>query len=151
MKAWRLVRNVYAKPDGEAARLYGGRWNFPKTAVVYASSSLSLAILEFLTHLDSDLIPNNVVSLSAQIPTSFPTETISTADLPANWRTMDRHPTLQRLGMEWVQQGQTAILFVPSAVVPDEHNILLNPGHSEFGLITWSLPIPFSFDPRLFK
>lgn len=146
MKAWRLVRNAYAKQDGEGARLYGGRWNFPKTAVVYASSSLSLAMLEFLTHLDSD-----VVSLSAETPASLPTETISAADLPANWRTMDRHPAPQRLGMEWVQQGQTAILFVLSAVVPDEHNIFLNPGHSEFGLITWSLPIPFSFDPRLFK
>jgi RES domain-containing protein len=151
MEVCRLTRDIYARPDGEGAYLYGGRWNFPYTAIVYTSPTLSLAILEYLVHLDTDLVPTNVVTLSATIPDAIPIERIHVSSLPHNWRTVQIHPALQRLGTDWVNRGETAVLQVPSAIVPPEHNILLNPNHPDFERITWYKPTPFIFDSRLFK
>jgi RES domain-containing protein len=71
MRVWRVTRRAHAAPDGEGARLYGGRWNLPNTAVVYASASLSLAVLEYLVHVDRDLAPSDLVSIAATIPSAF--------------------------------------------------------------------------------
>jgi RES domain-containing protein len=149
MKVWRLTRNDHVLPDGEGARLYGGRWNFPKTALVYLSGTLSLAVLEYLVHLDTDLIPNNVVSLAADLPTTVSVSTVDIASLPANWDTVINHPDVQTIGTAWVAANSSAILQVPSAIIPAECNFLLNPKHPDFHKITWSSPIPFTFDSRL--
>lgn len=149
MEIWRLTRNNHLLPDGEGARLYGGRWNFPKTAIVYTSSTLSLAVLEYLVHLDTDLIPNNVVSLGAHIPPTVSVTTIALASLPLDWREMHADPPLQHIGSNWALSNSTAVLQVPSAIIPSEFNLLLNPNHPDFQLITWSTPLPFTLDPRL--
>ena len=149
MKVWRLTRNDHVLPDGEGARLYGGRWNFPNTALVYMSGTLSLAVLEYLVHLDTDLIPNNVVSLAADLPTTVSVSTVDIASLPANWDTVINHPDVQTIGTAWVAANSSAILQVPSAIIPAECNFLLNPKHPDFHKITWSSPTPFTFDSRL--
>lgn len=149
MKVWRLTRKDHVLPDGEGARLYGGRWNFPNTAIVYMSGTLSLAVLEYLVHLDTDLIPNNVVSLAADLPTTVSVSTVAIASLPANWDTVINHPDVQTIGTAWVAANSSAILQVPSAIIPAECNFLLNPKHPDFHKITWSSPTPFTFDSRL--
>ncbi len=73
------------------------------------------------------------------------------ADLPAGWRPYPAPEGLAGLGSEWVRGGQTAVLVVPSAVIPQEHNYLINPAHPDIRAIRVGSPQPFSLDPRLWK
>lgn len=150
MVVWRLTSAAHPDPTGEGARLAGGRWNHPGTAVVYTAESESLAVLGYLVHLDTDEIPDDVVLLAATIPDEMAVATIDPATLPNNWRTIDDHEPLQTMGTAWAQQNSTTVLQVPSAVVQTGRNYLLNPNHPDFTKITWSNAVPYGFDSRLF-
>lgn len=149
MFVWRLTLSQHASPDGEGARLYGGRWNKPGTPVVYTSGSLSLAALEYLVHVDSDILPDSLVSITATIPDSLAIETIHRSGLPGNWKDEIIPVSLQERGTVWASEARTPILQVPSVVIEHEWNYVLNPLHPGFRSITWERPIRFSFDPRL--
>jgi RES domain-containing protein len=149
MRVWRLCRRKHAAFDGEGARLAGGRWNRRGTAVVYASETLSLAALESLVHLDFALAPDDLVAVAADIPDALPMTRLEVADLPRNWRRYPAPEALADLGTDWAGARRTAVLSVPSALVPRERNILLNPTHPEFRRVRLLPPERFSFDPRL--
>lgn len=149
MRVWRVTRRAHAVADGEGARLYGGRWNLPGTPVVCASGSLSLAVLEYLVHVDRDLAPSDLVSIAAEIPESLRIEKADARKLPKNWQAPLDQGHLQQLGSDWVLKQASAVLQVPSALIPLEFNYLLNPSHPEFARIVWADPVPFSLDPRL--
>lgn len=149
MKVWRICKRRHAAFDGEGARLAGGRWNSPGIAVVYTSESLSLAALELIVHADSTLLPGDLVSIEAELPEGVSLRRLEIADLPRTWR---RHPApdaLARVGNAWARSGEGMALSVPSAVVPNDHNVLLNPGHPDFRRIRVGRPESFSLDPRL--
>lgn len=149
MKVFRLAKASYTTPNGEGAKKFGGRWNPPGISVVYTSESTALAAFEALVHVDSDLLPDNLVILSAEIPDTFPIPTISPKQLPKDWQSMPAPSTLQALGSDWIRSGQTIGLRVPSAVIPQEWNILLNPAHPDFQKIHWKNEGPFRWDSRL--
>ncbi|MGQ0696400.1 MAG: RES family NAD+ phosphorylase [Nitrospiraceae bacterium] len=149
MVVWRLTLKKHVAPDGEGARRYGGRWNKPGTPVVYTSGTLSLAVLEYLVHVDSDILPDSLVSVKATIPETLAIETILPSDLPGNWRDKIIPVRLQELGTSWAKGAKTPILKVPSVVIEHEWNYVLNPLHPEFPQIIWDTDIAFSFDPRL--
>ena len=151
LAAWRICKRRHAELDGEGARLYGGRWNRPGTRVVYTSGSLSLAALEHFVNLDTDLAPDDLVSVRVEIPAALGMETVRRRSLPADWRSYPAPLALQALGTEWAERRETAILAVPSAVVPEEWNYLLNPAHADFPQVAAGDPEPFSFDPRMWK
>lgn len=151
MRVWRLCRRKHAAFDGEGARLAGGRWNRRGTAVVYVSETLSLAALEYLVHLDLALAPDDLVSVPADIPDTLPVARLEAADLPRGWRRYPAPEALARLGADWAAARRTAVLFVPSAVVPQERNLILNPAHPDFPKIRVGAPGRFSFDPRLLR
>ncbi len=151
MRVWRVTRRAHAAPDGEGARLYGGRWNLPNTPVVYASASLSLAVLEYLVHVDRDLAPSDLVSIAAIIPNSLLVETVEIGQLPKGWQAPSDQESLQQLGSAWVRVRTCAVLRVPSALIPVEFNYLLNPAHPDFRRIVWADPVPFSLDPRFLQ
>jgi RES domain-containing protein len=151
MRVWRLCRRKHAAFDGEGARLAGGRWNRRGIAVVYASETLSLAALEYLVHLDATLAPRDLVATAADLPDVLPVTRFEVADLPRNWRRYPAPEALAELGTEWAEARRTAVLSVPSAVVPSERNILLNPAHPDFKTLHLLSPLRFSFDPRLWK
>ena len=151
MIVWRLCSSRHTLPDGEGARLSGGRWNFSGTAVVYTSASLSLAVLEILVHLDSDLLPTDLVVISADVPDRLKMEVLNESDLPSNWSAYPPPEAIQGLGTDWVNRAQSPILSVPSAVIRHERNFLLNPAHADYVKIIWSRPSPFVWDPRLAK
>ena len=149
MRVFRICSKAHAAFDGEGARLYGGRWNRRGTAVVYASDSLALAALELLVHADADLLPDDLVSVAAEVPDGLRVESVAPSDLPRDWR---RHPapeTLAERGTAWARAGRTAVLAVPSALVPRERNFLLNPAHPDFKKIRTQTPEPFALDTRL--
>ena len=147
--AWRLTKTRYLATawDGEGARRTGGRWNRVGTAVVYASGTLSLALVETLVHLPSGILP----AYSAQ-RADFDDSLVAIlkdADLPPDWR-RDPPPAASRaIGDAWAVAGTSAALRVPSVVVPMEFNYLLNPRHRDFARVTIGPPMPFPFDPRL--
>jgi RES domain-containing protein len=151
--AWRLTAGRYAGHafDGEGARLYGGRWNHPGTAVVYCSATLSLAVLEFFVHLEPDLAPGGLVAVPAFLPEDLSREEIEASALPSNWRLYPASESLKDLGTDWARRKRTAMLAVPSAVIPRESNLLLNPAHPDFARVRIGPAEPFSFDPRMWK
>lgn len=137
--------------DGEGARRFGGRFNSRGVALVYTATHLSLAALELLVHLDPGDAPDDLVSIAAHLPARLKIQHLEVGDLPADWRSYPAPERLRELGAEWVRAGETAALAVPSAVVPREENILLNPAHPAFAGIEVEAPEPFSFDPRMWK
>jgi RES domain-containing protein len=149
LKVWRICKRAHAAFDGEGARKAGGRWNPRGVAVVYASETLSLAALELLVHADPALLPEDLVAIEADVPETVPVRRIEPETLPRGWR---RHPSpqaLASLGGDWAKSLETAVLSVPSALVPREANFLLNPAHADFRKIRVGKPEPFDLDPRL--
>ena len=151
MRVWRLCRRAHAAPDGEGARRYGGRWNRRGTALVYTSATVSLAALEYFVHVDPDDAPADLVLVTVDIPASVVIRELRAGDLPAGWRSFPAPEELARLGGEWAHGLETAVLCVPSVVVPEERNYLLNPAHRQFRRLTFTPARPFSFDPRMWK
>lgn len=151
MIVWRLTLKQHTAPDGEGARRYGGRWNKSGTPVVYTSGTLSLAALEYLVHVDSDILPDALVSVKATIPDSLRIETLDSANLPADWKDKIIPVSLQQLGTDWATRAKSPVLKVPSVVIEDEWNYVLNPLHPDFLKISWDAGRGFSFDPRLLR
>jgi RES domain-containing protein len=118
---------------------------------VYTSSTLPLAVLELLVHLDDDDLAKVYVGIPADIPDSVEITRIRTSDLPREWRNFPRPQALADLGSRWAAARKTGVLAVPSAIVPHDSNYLLNPLHPHFKRIHIGQPEPFSFDPRLWK
>lgn len=148
--AWRIVkkRHVGSAFDGEGARRYGGRWNSLGAEVVYASETRALSLLEVLVGLRSV----RPVQAYVLIPATFDDSMVigmGTHELPSEWRRHPPHPRTQRIGDHWVDQKRSAILRVPSAIVPDEFNYLLNPAHPNFRAIQIGAPEEVTIDPRL--
>lgn len=131
--------------------MFGGRWNHRGTRVVYTSSTLSLAVLELLVHLDDDELAKDYVGIPADIPDPVEITRIRASSLPREWRHFPRPQALADLGSRWAAARETAVLAVPSAIVPHELNYMLNPLHPHFTRIRIGRPEPFSFDPRLSK
>jgi len=152
MRVWRISKAKYAHTafSGEGARLFDARWNFAGSPMVYTSSSLALAAVEFFVHLDPSVSPTALVSAMAEIPDDLAIERIKPAQLPRDWRRTD-HPVLQQLGTDWAKSRRSAALVVPSAAVEGEWNVLLNPAHPDFRKIDIREPRPFHYDERMFK
>lgn len=137
--------------DGEGARLHGGRWNGPDTPIVYTSSTLALAALELFVQLTDPDLTGDLVATPAGIPAGVTVSRVRLSDLPENWRQYPAPEMLRDLGTRWAQGGRTAVLTVPSAVIPAELNYLLNPRHPGFRRIRLGAFEPFRFDPRTSK
>ena len=148
-QAWRIVKEKHAATafDGEGAWLYGGRWNSPGRRVVYTSAALSLAALESLVHLNPPVVFKYVA-----IPIEFDdalVERVASSGLPADWTEEPPPPSTKAIGDQWVMESRSAVLQLPSIIIPGEPNYLLNPTHADFKKIVIGRPAPFAFDPRL--
>lgn len=153
MRLWRLVKTRYAITGfvGEGARRFGGRWNSKGSAVVYCSTTLSLAALEILVNLAAEDFGTHFVFLQAEVPNEVPMATCAFTELPDNWREYPAPVALAAIGDTWIEQANTLLLAVPSAVIPQEQNILINPSHPDFRAIRFYPPKLFVLDPRLLK
>jgi RES domain-containing protein len=150
VSAWRITKRKHAKSafTGEGARLYGGRWNSPGTAIIYTAESQSLAVLEILVHLDSPELLKKYMLFQVAIDQSYILD-IDATTLPRNWRAEPAPRRVQTIGDDWVSKSTSAVLRVPSTLVPGENNFLLNPAHVDFRKLQISGPVPFHFDQRL--
>lgn len=151
LTVYRIVKARHARSafDGEGARVAGGRWNRPGEAMVYTSASLALAAIENFVHLGEDGLHIRFVYFKAAIPADLTIQ--RRVRLPPNWRAEPPEEPSMRYGSAWLRTGRTAVLQVPSAIVPSEKNYLLNPRHPDFRRIRIGKPLPFVFDPRMWK
>ena len=148
---WRIVKSRFADTafDGEGARLYGGRWNSPGTSMVYTAQSQALATLEVLVHLEKARVLPSYSLCAAHFEEDL-VEALDPTTLPVDWRDYPPLSELRAIGDAWVPEQTSAVLEVPSVIVEDESNYLINPAHPDFPSITIGEPKPFEFDARLF-
>ena len=148
-KLWRVVKRKHAATafDGKAAQRFGGRWNSPGRRAVYASASKSLAVLELLVHVDVGRQLPRLVAFTFDVDSKLVDRLA--AQLPRHWRTSRGLLATQQIGDEWLVAGRTLALSVPSAIVPEELNYVLNPAHPAFDRLRFGRSIPFLLDPRL--
>ena len=147
----RLVEPRFSRQPfaGIGPRLVGSRWTRPGRAVVYTASTTSLALLEVLVRVGAPPLPRYTVYAA-----SFDERLVSDVDvaaLPPSWRSSPGPAALQAIGTAWLDSRRTPVLRVPSAVVPEESNYLLDPAHPNFPAIEIGEPRPLDLDPRLMK
>jgi RES domain-containing protein len=141
MLTWRLCRAPFADLQGEGARRYGGRWNSPGRPLVYTASSAALAVLEIRVHLDLplDLLPDDYVLLTIDVGQVVVKRIDSPPAIPSAF------------GDLWLGEQRTAVLEVPSAIVRESTNFLLNPRHPAAEGFQIVSQRPFFFDQRLWS
>jgi len=151
-RVYRVLRKRFARApfDGEGAYRYGGRWSSPGTRLCYASEHQSLALLEYFVHLDKDDPPTDLVIAVAEVPDDLRRERVEVATLPRPWRAASAPAELARFGDDFARRGEHALLLVPSVLVTEESNCLINPGHPDFQRIALRDVRPLNYDPRMF-
>jgi RES domain-containing protein len=149
---WRLSGPDYAsRLDGKGNFQRGARWNSPGRGVVYTSLSLSLTVLELLVQLAPELrirLPE-MAAVQIEIPDDASQEKISRAQLPGDLSTKVAAIRCRELGDAWLRAGQVLALEVPSVIIPQERNLLINPAHPSMDRVRIVSTEPFRFDPRL--
>lgn len=119
--------------------------------MAYASTSLALASVEFFVHLNGLDAPEGLVSLQVEIPDDVLVQRLYPDQLPPNWRDYPGPQTLREIGNSWMDGGSSVCLMVPSVVIPQEYNLLINATHPDFARLLVRDPVAFDFDPRLWK
>jgi RES domain-containing protein len=117
--------------------------------VAYGASSLSLAVLELLVHVDPADIPDDLVAIQFELPDDLAVSRLLPADLPDDWRRETGIAALRSLGARWIQARRTGILMVPSVIVGAEANVLVDPQHPDAARIKAIVRESFHLDPRL--
>lgn len=151
MLVYRLVKERWAGSalDGSGAKAYGGRWNSPGTAILYASESTALAALELLVHLRRGQVLASYRVFTLSIPDASVRQ-LGESDLPSDWRADPRPESTARLGDGWAASRRSVALLVPSVIIPREHNLLISPAHPDFATVARDVTSePFDYDPRL--
>ncbi|MCE7066445.1 RES family NAD+ phosphorylase [Dyadobacter sp. CY326] len=127
MIVYRIGRTKYAHDlTGEGARLFGGRWNHKLTPCIYTSASRALALLEYTANISIDDIPR-ALSITTFELASLDIYQTSIADLPGNWRDAPAPASTKDYGTMVLKKASHAFLQIPSAIITDEFNYLLNP------------------------
>lgn len=148
MILYRITKARYANDlSGLGVRLYGGRWNNVGYNALYLASSRSLAVLESLAHISPTNIPDDLVLLSIEVPDDF--IAVDSASLPDNWKGFPEPNILKQIGNSFLEQNKNLLLKVPSALVPNEFNYIMNPLHNNTGKVRIITVSPFAFDDRL--
>lgn len=149
MIVYRLATAKYAEDiSGEGARLYGGRFNPVGLPALYTSENISLCILEILVRASRTTTPDSYTLITIEFPETHLRE-ISLKKLKKNWQEDIDHT--QGIGEDFLKDNQALCLKVPSAVIPVEHNYILNPAHANFKKVTIIKTQLLQLDKRLFK
>jgi RES domain-containing protein len=147
IEAYRLHSSRYPANEGTGAAVNGGRWNPTGTGVIYAAASRSLAVLEILVHYS--VLPRDFVITPISIPDGVSIMGVPDSVLADGWNQPTPIPATQEYGRTWITTNGSAVLIVPSAVMPRERNFVLNVLHPDFRKIAFGPSERFPFDPRL--
>jgi RES domain-containing protein len=149
MIVYRLAAALYKNDlSGKGAKLFGGRWNSAGLAVLYATENISLAVLEILVRTDMQTIPLTYHLIKIDIPDDVQPLSVTAAKLKTTWK--DDIGYSQWMGDEFIKLNRQLLLKVPSAIVEEENNYILNPEHPDFKKVKIAAVKKFQFDKRLF-
>ena len=150
MKLFRITKEEYVEVlTGEGAKLWGGRWNSPGNALIYCSISASLALLETVAWTPiALLLKTGFVMLEITVPGRSLKE-INTSKLPKDWNSLSQYDHTRKIGDEWLDRGSSLLLRVPSAILPQEYNVLINPKHRLFDLVVVENVYDIQLDERV--
>lgn len=137
--------------DGEGAFRFGGRWNSRGTRLLYTAGSLSLAALEMLVNLNAEELLPSYSFATLEFDESLVLAIKDFCKLPINWSDSPPPLAIQDIGDEWARAMASVALQVPTSIVPNEHNYIINIKHPEFSRVRLGKPQPFLFDKRLYK
>ena len=150
MIVYRIANENYKNDlSGNGAALYGSRWNSPGRRMLYTSQYISLGILESLVHVDKNFIPANQYLLHISIPDTKDVKTITRAAIKKDWRTNIEYS--RWVGDQFIRSAEFLILKVPSIVVDQENNFLLNPAHPDYKKVKIVNAELLQLDQRLFN
>ncbi|MDX8385995.1 MAG: RES family NAD+ phosphorylase [Gallionella sp.] len=156
VSVWRIATDTptYTADDlsGEGAKTTGGRWNLKGEAAIYASSNIALACLETLVHLNASGLPLNRYLVRIDIPNRVWKSAIvhQVDSLPIGWDASPTGMVSLGIGSEWLKSKHTALLIVPSVIIPQETNILINSDHIDAKKIKATKIKKWLYDSRLF-
>jgi len=152
VKIYRVAQHPFIQDlSGEGARLYGGRWNKKGDAMLYFSEHLSLCVLELLAHMDYQFISSSYSFIEAEIPEKLLLDATNLDEITKEWRNNPPNSRTQDFGSQWIQKQEHLALRVPSAVLPEASNILINPNHDLIGKLKIVRMEPLRLDARLLK
>ncbi len=133
MELYRITQEKYAADlSGNGARLYGGRWNSEGLFAVYTSSSRSLALLEILAHTPTKMFEQKIYMLvTLSVPDTIKPEEINKDKLTNGWDAPDTRPLTKIMGDQFLRSKSGLLLCVPSVLMPEENNYMINPLHPD--------------------
>lgn len=134
--------------SGYGALLIGGRWNPIGLEALYTSENLALSALEYLVHTDPLAVPSLVAS-EIKFPATLTITEFSQDDLPPDWRALPTPNSTQEFGRQWLEAGNTAVMTIPSIIIPNERNFVFNTKHKDFQKVVVTGQEVFVYDPRL--
>lgn len=147
MDVFRITLTEYSKSliaSGQAAR-----WNSKGNFMIYTAASRALACLENLVHRSSFGSNMQFKIMVIDIPSNVSTQVIEEEQLPEHWREFTSYPQCQYIGNDWLKEQKSALLRIPSTLITQEYNYLINPSHPDFKLIKLKATENFAFDTRL--
>ena len=152
MRIFRIAKTEHINDlSGERARLYGGRWNKVGEAMLYFSQNLSLCLLEIIVHVDYGKLPIDYSFIEVEIPDNT-IKTNQSLDFVEPKRSTEKAVIqLQMLGSSWLKSKESLAFGVPSAVMHQENNVLINPRHEDFPKLKIIRKGKMDLDPRLFR
>ena len=147
---WRVVKEKHAKSafSGEGARIFEGRWNSAGVRMVYCSENLALAALEILVHTRPVIMRDKFRAFRVTFDDAMMV-IVDLKKLPKGWNAQPPGSISKSIGDEWIKSGRSAVLALPSVLVPLERTYLLNPKHRDFAKIKIKDAGSFVLDPRL--
>ncbi|MCF8258448.1 MAG: RES family NAD+ phosphorylase [Flavobacteriales bacterium] len=145
MEIYRITLARYSESLSASGR--AARWNSKGRQVVYAAQSRSLACLENLVHRSGLALQQDFRTVVIKVPDAGHVKVLSDGELPDNWKSFMNLASCQSLGDDWLSKQESLLLRVPSVIIPQEFNYLLNPQHPDFERALIEAVEPFLFDP----
>lgn len=150
MLVYRISNQKFAADlSGTGARLNGGRWNSVGVSMLYTATTRALATLEILAHTTHNFVPNNLELITIKIPDDVSKEEISIKKIAAQIKNHGIDAQFYSIGDHWIKSNSSLLLIVPSIIIPEEKNVLINPMHPDFYKVKIAAKKPFSLDVRL--
>ena len=150
MKVYRISKCEYIEDlEGTGAARYPGRWNSKGTYILYTAATPSLALLESVVHI-SNIAISSYCMICLDIPENK-IKTIDSSELPANWFTNPPIDVLKQIGDSFIKENKFLALKIPSAIMPEENNYLLNPAHPDFKKVLTVYVRNIPIDERFLK
>jgi len=152
MEVYRLTRERFAKGlSGKGSSMMGARWNSVGVELIYTAPNRALAMAEVAVHLTLATMPSDYHMLTIFVPDDIELSIVVVSDLLSGWNEFPYSSSSQSVGDKFAANNHSCLLKVPSAVVQEEHNILINPKHKDFLRIKIVETVKFPFDKRIFK